>query len=209
MATTTPNYGWDVPTSTDYVADGAVAIETLGDDIDASLFSITSGKNVGHVLLANATFSGATTYSVNNVFSASFDNYIVQISDLAPALFGNLNMRFRVGGVDNSSANYVAGRLFVGAFGSTASGSTNNGTDTNFICVQMATGLNNSSATCTITNPFNAVRTGFTSHGVGNLLDLNGGNLTVNTSYTGFTLLNSSGGNIAGTVRVYGLRNVA
>jgi hypothetical protein len=36
MATTTPNNGWSVPTSTDYVAQGAVAIETLGDAIDAS-----------------------------------------------------------------------------------------------------------------------------------------------------------------------------
>jgi hypothetical protein len=34
MATTTPNFGFAVPTSTDYVKDGAVAIETLGDDID-------------------------------------------------------------------------------------------------------------------------------------------------------------------------------
>ena len=37
MATTTPNNGWAVPTSTDYVSQGAVAIETLGDAIDASV----------------------------------------------------------------------------------------------------------------------------------------------------------------------------
>jgi hypothetical protein len=37
MATTTPNNGWAVPTSTDYVKDGATAIETLGDAIDASV----------------------------------------------------------------------------------------------------------------------------------------------------------------------------
>jgi hypothetical protein len=39
MATTTPNFGWAVPTSTDYVKDGATAIETLGDAIDASMFT--------------------------------------------------------------------------------------------------------------------------------------------------------------------------
>ena len=39
MATTTPNYGWPVPTSTDYVKDGATAIEALGDAIDATLFA--------------------------------------------------------------------------------------------------------------------------------------------------------------------------
>jgi hypothetical protein len=37
MATTTPYNGWAVPTSTDYVKDGATAIETLGDAIDASV----------------------------------------------------------------------------------------------------------------------------------------------------------------------------
>jgi hypothetical protein len=41
MATTTPNFGWTVPTSTDLVKDGATAIETLGDAVDASLGQIT------------------------------------------------------------------------------------------------------------------------------------------------------------------------
>ena len=43
MATTTPNYGWPVPTSTDYVKDGATAIEALGDAIDATVFGLPSG----------------------------------------------------------------------------------------------------------------------------------------------------------------------
>jgi hypothetical protein len=39
MATTTPINGWPVPTSTDLVKDGAVAIESLGDAIDSSVGS--------------------------------------------------------------------------------------------------------------------------------------------------------------------------
>ena len=35
MAGTTPNYGFPYPTSTDYVRDGATAIESLADAIDA------------------------------------------------------------------------------------------------------------------------------------------------------------------------------
>jgi len=49
MATTTPNFGWAVPTSTDLVKDGAVAIETLGDAIDASLVDLKGGTT-GQVL---------------------------------------------------------------------------------------------------------------------------------------------------------------
>lgn len=49
MATTTPNFGWSVPTSTDLVKDGATAIETLGDAIDASLVDLKGGTT-GQVL---------------------------------------------------------------------------------------------------------------------------------------------------------------
>jgi hypothetical protein len=49
MATTTPNFGWTVPTSTDLVKDGATAIETLGDSIDASMVDLKGGTT-GQVL---------------------------------------------------------------------------------------------------------------------------------------------------------------
>lgn len=49
MATTTPSFGWPVPTSTDLVKDGATAIESLGDAIDASLTDLKGGTS-GQVL---------------------------------------------------------------------------------------------------------------------------------------------------------------
>ena len=53
MATTTPNFGWSVPTSTDLVKDGATAIETLGDSIDASFLDLKGG-NTDQVLAKNS-----------------------------------------------------------------------------------------------------------------------------------------------------------
>jgi hypothetical protein len=53
MATTTPNFGWPVPTSTDLVKDGATAIESLGDSIDASLLDLKGGTT-GQVLSKNS-----------------------------------------------------------------------------------------------------------------------------------------------------------
>ena len=47
MATTTPNFGWTVPTSSDLVKDGATAIETLGDSVDASLAGMTVNAQTG------------------------------------------------------------------------------------------------------------------------------------------------------------------
>ena len=80
MATTTPNFGWSVPTSTDLVKDGATAIETLGDAIDASLVDLKGGTS-GQVLAKNsntdmdftwttpasgATFAGVGLYRTAN-----------------------------------------------------------------------------------------------------------------------------------------------
>jgi hypothetical protein len=53
MATTTPNFGWPVPTSTDLVKDGATAIEALGDGVDASFVDLKGGTT-GQIL-AKAT----------------------------------------------------------------------------------------------------------------------------------------------------------
>ena len=53
MPTTTPNFGWSVPVSTDFVKDGATAIELLGDSIDASLVDLKGGTS-GQVLAKNS-----------------------------------------------------------------------------------------------------------------------------------------------------------
>jgi len=53
MATTTPNFGWPVPTSSDLVKNGAVAIEALGDAIDASLLDLKGGTT-NQVLAKNS-----------------------------------------------------------------------------------------------------------------------------------------------------------
>jgi hypothetical protein len=53
MPTTTPNFGWSVPVSTDLVKDGATAIELLGDSIDTSLVDLKGGTS-GQVLAKNS-----------------------------------------------------------------------------------------------------------------------------------------------------------
>jgi hypothetical protein len=108
MATTTPNYGWDVPTSTDYVKDGAVAIETLGDDIDASLFSITGGKNVGLVHINTTTFTTAASVQADNIFTTSFNNYRIVLDTTAAAGAGNITATLRTAApADLNAASYT------------------------------------------------------------------------------------------------------
>ena len=60
MATTTPNYGWTVPTSTDLVKDGATAIETLGDAVDATVFANASAAIAKTIVDAKGDIIAAT-----------------------------------------------------------------------------------------------------------------------------------------------------
>jgi len=86
MATTTPNFGWSVPTSTDLVKDGATAIETLGDSIDASLLDLKGGTT-GQVLSKNSNTDMDFTWIEQDDTTLSFNaqtgtSYTLVIADL-------------------------------------------------------------------------------------------------------------------------------
>jgi hypothetical protein len=76
MATTTPNFGWPVPTSTDLVKDGATAIEALGDGIDTSMVDLKGGLT-GQVLAkatnADMDFSWVTSDDANAIQNTIVD----------------------------------------------------------------------------------------------------------------------------------------
>jgi hypothetical protein len=82
MATTTPNYAWVVPTSSDLVKNGATAIETLGDSVDASLWNSgygQAGKNKiinGNFGINQRAFTSNTTAGTYN-----FDRFLQGGSD--------------------------------------------------------------------------------------------------------------------------------
>jgi hypothetical protein len=96
MATTTPNFGWSVPTSTDLVKDGATAIETLGDSIDASLVDLKGGTT-GQVL-AKATNTDMDFSWVAQDDSNAIQNAIVDAKgDLITATANDTPARLAVG----------------------------------------------------------------------------------------------------------------
>jgi hypothetical protein len=75
MATTTPNFGWPVPTSSDLVKNGATAIEGLGDAIDTTMATMIAKTIVdakGDIIAATAadTVSKLTVGANNTVLTA-------------------------------------------------------------------------------------------------------------------------------------------
>jgi hypothetical protein len=131
MATTTPNFGWPVPTSTDLVKDGATAIEALGDGIDTSLVDLkggTTGQVLSKATSADMDFTWVTSDDANAI-----QNTIVDAKgDLIAASAADTPARLAVGNngetlvADSSTstglryqANFAAGKnkIINGDFG--------------------------------------------------------------------------------------------
>jgi hypothetical protein len=107
MATTTPNYGWSVPTSTDLVKDGATAIETLGDSIDASFVGLKGGTT-GQVLSKTSGTDLAFTWIEQDDSTISFNAQTGTTYTLVAADSGKL--------VTTSNASAVAVTIPAGVF---------------------------------------------------------------------------------------------
>ena len=96
MATTTPNFGWTVPTSTDLVKDGATAIETLGDGIDASFVGLKGGTT-GQVLSKTSGTDLAFTWVAQDDSNAIQNAIVDAKGDLIAASAADTPARLGVG----------------------------------------------------------------------------------------------------------------
>jgi hypothetical protein len=96
MATTTTNFGWDIPQSTDLVKDGATAIAALGQDIDTALVDLKGGTT-GQVL-AKASGTDLDFSWVAQDDSNAIQNAIVDAKgDLIAATAADTPARLAVG----------------------------------------------------------------------------------------------------------------
>lgn len=139
MATTTTNFGWDIPQSTDLVKDGATAIAALGQDIDTALVDLKGGTT-GQVL-AKASNTDLDYSWVAQDDSNAIQNAIVDAKgDLIAATANDTPARLAVGAngtilvADSTAAtglkwattgNFVGCRVFASSAQSVA-----NSTDT-------------------------------------------------------------------------------
>jgi hypothetical protein len=226
MATTTPNYGWAVPTSTDLVKDGATAIETLGDAIDASLVDLRGGTtgqilkkasatqmdfewgtaSSGLTLINTTSFSAVASQAINSVFSATYINYRI-VMNIVGSTASNIRFKMRVAGTDNSGSYYW---LYTGNRDD-GSGYAQSTAGDSSAAVNYSSTQKRQQIVLDICRPFEAEETSYTGKTIG--ADNTSALFTnpymfhaVNTSYDGFNLIPGSG-TITGTVRVYGYAN--
>jgi hypothetical protein len=208
MATTTPNYGWTVPTSTDLVKDGATAIETLGDAIDASMNTALGTKKAGMVLLNTTSFSAVSAVNLPaDTFTSTYENYRVVANLTSSVLTAFLQVRLRAAGSDNTTSNYYnmtqgldgSGNSFVIAANTQTTWSlfylNNNGNNSMSIdiCRPKETAITNLFGTGASVN---AAGSGYAGNRIGSLFSLT-------TSFDSCSFIASTG-TITGELSVYG-----
>jgi hypothetical protein len=170
--------------------------------------SVAVGSGSGSVSATGAvTFTGASSVSINNCFSATYNNYLITLECNAGS--GNyVNFRLRAAGTDATGSNYSWG--FVNTTnGAAAFQLAGSGATSSNITRPSASGRSITSFTI-----FNAplaqetIWSGTLSYNDGATVAIAGamgGIHAVSTAYDGFTLIHAT--SITGTVRIYGLSN--
>lgn len=160
----------------------------------------------GLSFITSASFSSATSVSINSCFTSTYDNYIVAITE-SSGTGGYYTVKLRVGGVD-SSASYTYNTIQ--SNGGTVSSSTSSSVTTGFAADANHQGQQ-AQTSFELFAPALAQVTWYRSSGVysanpgGVGIRLANGNHQNTTAYDGMTLSWTNVG--TGTVRVYGYRN--
>ena len=166
---------------------------------------------LGLVLIKTQPFAGAASASVDNCFSATYENYRIEIS-LGQSVNAALNWRLRAAGVDAAGATYQWSGHDTNNTG-TGGLISGGGTPTSWgLMIALGAVGTDQSYSLTIQQPQRTALTLFNGTGYvryvapGGVAFYIGGNYNATTSFDGFSIIPASG-TITGTVRVYGLAN--
>lgn len=168
--------------------------------------SVAVGSGTGSAdSTGKVTFSGCSSVSLNNCFSASYDNYLILIEATHSAGSQGFMLRMRASGTDATGSNYNIQR-FESNGTSNTSGRVSNASSGAFGYVS---NLGKSCYTINLFAPFKAESTMYTQlqqYKATSSLEqqFTSGNHLVSTSYDGITIFPETSGTITGYISVYG-----
>lgn len=175
-----------------------------------SLVLPTDSVQPGLVLVAVSSFSAASTVSVDNCFTSTYDNYRVITDFTAASTALTITMRMRVGGADSSAASYTRQILY--GTGATVTAGVSTGATSWSLVTSDATYMPYNRFAFDLYGPqLTRITTGtynvalYESTGLHYSMS-NAVTFAATTSFDGFSLIASTG-NFNCTVRVYGYRN--
>jgi hypothetical protein len=208
MPTVTPNYGWPVPLSTDYVKDGASAIEALGDAIDATVFGLGSGALA--LVKSQVIGTAVSTVAVTGAFSSTYRNYKVIISGGSISGAGNpVSIQLGPSSVGAYNTSYYMNFIYNNYSSNSVAGAVSN--NTSAWTQMLYPGSNGYHAEFELLSPQAAYRTGlkgtrFDLASAGIAGPITGFHDSVN-QFTDFSLLPTGGNTLTGgTIYVYGYK---
>lgn len=176
----------------------------------------TDSIKPGLVLVAVQSFSAVSSVSVNNCFTATYENYRVMVSVTQASGTQDIPvyMKLRASGADNSVGYYIANGVGISDTAQNFANSSSN-VSTGFYVARLANSVDNTTSfSLELHGPQLSKRTpmygtGMWTSGNSNAVTAVGTTIAGlhNTiaSYDGFSL--SSTANLTGTLRVYGYRN--
>lgn len=190
------------PESSDYVADGATAMENMATTIDETGLMFIDSTTIG---------SGVASVSMTNVFSSRFRNYKILLRiNSASASVTNVYMQ-----LDSSTGNYFSTTTFNQFDGTTTTdGNVSPGSllSSGFL-VGLLRNVRHFNAEMTIMSPQTNSRTAYQSRSTYQYPN-NFGGISVSGGYhestgqrTGFTIFPATGTITNGLIQVYGYLN--
>ena len=164
----------------------------------------------GLYLVTSQSFTAASTISINNCFTSTYQNYVLMLSakgSTSGSGTPGIRLRLRAGGVDATDSNHWSNVIFSSSGGGPTRSYESLQTSVFVGCVFDYTGL----CVVNISNPAVATQTAFTQQttaygSVDALSGTAGMAHLVSAAYDGCTLIVSSG-TITGNVRIFGVRN--
>jgi len=159
----------------------------------------------GLTLIAKTTLTAATQHNLLNVFSASYDHYIVRFTNLSAAGAG-LNLRYGTSGTPDTGSNYSNNGIYNDDSQVSTTANRYN-SSSNSLVGNTATDMG---LFLEISSPFLTQKTTYTVSnsslsGSGIISNLIRGTVNTATSYTDLVLQSSV--NISGVISIYGLAN--
>ena len=187
----------------EYTSAGGVTIDSLAIKDG----KITSANATGLTLVNKTTFSDVTYVQTNSVFSSTYNNYKMVVNLSAVDNQTQLRLRLAAGGTVNSSSNYDQAMFYISFSNGNHTSSTDGTNPHNYQMIGYQSSSVKGDFNIDIHSPANSSkRTSFWSKY--QFLDTDGGfvfgSTTVDTAYDGYYIYPGSGGNISGTILLYG-----
>jgi hypothetical protein len=173
----------------------------MADSAEATGLKWGALSGGGLVFIQKGSFTSSTGVNVNDCFSSTYDNYriLLKVSGTSPTN-GEVRLRMRSGGSDNTASSYNYQRLYAQTTSVGGSSATNQSSS-----ILGSWNVDLSQIVTDMFSPFKAENTGFVSVSSYNQthIDNFSGAHKVASSFTGFTMFPDAG-NITGEVWVYG-----